>query len=74
MIVKQIKETPTIKGEKKTVANLQLICFMKIHTYTSDEVLFKGFAIRNEVDKKWDDRSKESIIFPKVNHVFALHL
>lgn len=45
-------EMPPIKGEKRTVANLQ---FEKLYDnpykYTSDEVLFDVFAIRKEFTK-----------------------
>lgn len=45
-------EMPPIKGEKKTVANLQFdMLYENPYKYTSDEVLFSVFAIRNEVDK-----------------------
>lgn len=51
-------EIPPIKGEKKSIANLQFeMLFEKPYTYTSDDVLFSVFAIRkafnsNELDEQ----------------------
>ena len=42
-------EMPPIKGEKKTVANLQFdMLYENPHKYTSDEILFDVFAERKE--------------------------
>lgn len=45
-------EMPPIKGDKKTVANLQFDhLYEHPYEYTSDELLFKVFAIRKEFSK-----------------------
>ncbi|TGK31068.1 hypothetical protein EHQ12_03220 [Leptospira gomenensis] len=46
-------EIPPLKGENKTVANLQFD-MVKNHPYrfTSDDVLFEVFAIRNDIKKE----------------------
>lgn len=45
-------EMPPLKGEKKTVANLQFdMLYENPYKYTSDDVLFSVFAIRNEFEK-----------------------
>lgn len=51
-------EMPPIKGEKKTVANLQFeMLYENPYRYTSDEVLFGVFAIRKEFTKgEMDDQ------------------
>ena len=46
-------EVPPIKGDKKTVANLQFeILYDHPYQFTSDEILFKIFAIRKEIPKR----------------------
>ncbi len=53
-------EMPPIKGEKKTVANLQFdILYENPYKYTSDEVLFDVFAIRKEFEKGEMDEQRE---------------
>ncbi|MGD1848014.1 MAG: DUF6157 family protein [Salibacteraceae bacterium] len=53
-------EMPPVKGEKKTVANLQFdMLYESPYAYTSDEVLFDVFAIRKafvagEMDEQRD--------------------
>lgn len=43
-------EIPPQKGETKTVANLQFeLMAENPYTFTSDEVIFKGFALKNEL-------------------------
>lgn len=45
-------EMPPLKGDKKTAANLQFeMLYENPYKYTSDEVLFQVFAIRNEFDE-----------------------
>lgn len=45
-------EMPPIKGEKKSVANLQFdMLYENPYKYTSDDVLFGVFAIRKEFDE-----------------------
>ena len=49
-------EMPPLKGEKKTVANLQFeMLYDNPYRYTSDEVLFGVFATR----KQFEGREKE---------------
>ena len=44
-------EMPPIKGEKKTMANLQFdMVYENPYQHTSDEVLFGVFAIRKELE------------------------
>lgn len=43
-------EVPPVKGDKKTVANLQFdMVFDNPYKYTSDDVLFSVFAMRKEI-------------------------
>lgn len=43
-------EIPPQKGEAKTVANLQFeLMTENPYTFTSDEVIFKGFTLKNEL-------------------------
>jgi hypothetical protein len=45
----QIGETPPLKGDKKTVANLQFeMLYENPYKFTSDEILFSVFAIRKD--------------------------
>lgn len=53
-------EMPPIKGDKKTVANLQFeMLYENPYTYTSDEVLFGVFATRKEFVKGELDEQRE---------------
>ena len=53
-------EMPPIKGEKKTVANLQFdMLYENPYKYTSDDVLFEVFAIRKEFDEGEMDEQRE---------------
>ena len=46
----QSAEVPPQKGEEKTVANLQFEMIIENpYQFTSDEVIFKGFAIKNKL-------------------------
>lgn len=46
-------EVPPVKGDTKTVANLQFDMVHKHpYTYTSDDVLFQVYADRNDLTKK----------------------
>lgn len=48
----EIGEVPPLKGDKKTVANLQFDMIIDHpYEYTSDDVLFQVYAIRNEIGK-----------------------
>ncbi|MDX2249194.1 MAG: DUF6157 family protein [Bacteroidia bacterium] len=53
----QSGEMPPLKGEKKSVANLQFeMLYENPYKYTSDEVLFDVFAQRKEVTKDvWEE-------------------
>ena len=45
-------EMPPLKGDKKTVANLQFdMLYEHPYEYTSDDVLFSVYALRNEIKK-----------------------
>lgn len=53
-------EIPPIKGDKKTVANLQFdMLYENPYKYTSDEVLFGLFSIRKEFSKDEIDEQRE---------------
>jgi hypothetical protein len=53
-------EMPPIKGDKKTVANLQFeMLYENPYKYTSDEVLFGVFALRKEFTKEELEEQKE---------------
>lgn len=53
-------EMPPIRGEKKTVANLQFdMLYENPYKYTSDEVLFGVFAIRKEFSQGELDEERE---------------
>ncbi|SEJ82919.1 hypothetical protein SAMN05192553_1226 [Cyclobacterium xiamenense] len=53
-------EMPPIKGEKKTVANLQFdMLYENPYKYTSDDVLFGVFAIRKEFENGELDEQRE---------------
>lgn len=53
-------EMPPIRGQKKTVANLQFdMLYENPYKYTSDEVLFGAFAIRKEFEKGEIEEQRE---------------
>jgi hypothetical protein len=53
-------EMPPIKGDKKTVANLQFdMLYENPYKYTSDEVLFGVFALRKKFTKEELEEQKE---------------
>lgn len=53
-------EMPPLKGDKKSVANLQFdMLYENPYKYTSDDVLFGAFAIRKEFDKREIDEQRE---------------
>ena len=53
-------ETPPMKGNKKSAANLQFeMLFENPYKFTSDDILFSVFAIRKEVPKNELAKNKE---------------
>ena len=53
-------EMPPIRGEKKSIANLQFdLLFEGPYKWTSDEVLFGVYAIRKEFNKGELDEQRE---------------
>ena len=47
-----LAEIPPLKGENKTIARLQFeMIYENPYTYTSDEVIFHCFAVKNDVSK-----------------------
>ncbi|CAD5293178.1 MULTISPECIES: DUF6157 family protein [unclassified Imperialibacter] len=51
---------PSLKGEKKSVANMQFdMVYDNPYKYTSDEVLFGVFALRNEFEPSELDEQRE---------------
>lgn len=46
-----LAEVPALKGDKKTVANLQFdMVIENPYKYTSDDVLFQVFAVKNNIE------------------------
>ncbi len=54
-------EMPPLKGEKKTIANLQFdMLFDNPYRYTSDDIIFSVFAERKEIPKReWKNEREE---------------
>ena len=53
-------EMPPLKGEKKSVANLQFeMLYSNPYKYTSDDVLFGVFAIRKEYSREELDDQRD---------------
>lgn len=65
-----VGEVPSVKGDKKSVANLQ---FAMLHGYpykfTSDDILFSVFAARKEIVEK-DLRAQRELFFSKEQPCF----
>ena len=58
-------EVPPIKGDKKTVANLQFDMLIDSpYKYTSDEVLFQIYTLRNEIQRN-DQKEARELFFSK---------
>lgn len=58
-------EVPPVKGDAKTVANLQFDMIIdNPYKYTSDDVLFHVYAVRNDV-KKTDFKEAREQFFSK---------
>jgi len=58
-------EIPPLKGEKKTVANLQFEMLIDHpYKYTSDDVIFQVYAQKNEI-KKSDQKEAREVFFSK---------
>lgn len=58
-------EVPPIKGDKKTVANLQFDMLIECpYKYTSDEVLFQIYTLRNEIQRN-DQKEARELFFSK---------
>lgn len=52
-------EIPSPKGDKKTIARLQFeMIYENPYRYTSDEVIFHSFAVKNEISKSEVDDAK----------------
>jgi hypothetical protein len=61
-----VGEIPPIKGDKKTVANLQFEMLSEHpYEYTSDDVLFSVFATRKEIANKEDRGEQRTVFFSK---------
>ena len=54
-------EVPPQKGDKLSVANIQYNMLHKHpYKYTSDEVIFQGYALKNELTKEeWNDAREQ---------------
>jgi hypothetical protein len=58
-------EMPPLKGDKKTVANLQFdMLYDHPYEYTSDDVIFGVYALRNEI-KKSEQKAARAEFFSK---------
>ena len=56
----KVAEIPPVKGDKKTVANLQFeLLYNNPYQYTSDEALFKVLSIRKEFTKQELEEQRE---------------
>lgn len=54
-------EIPPVKGDKKTIANLEFdMIINNPYKYTSDDVLFKVYALRNEISKPKLESEREA--------------
>lgn len=63
---------PPIKEIKKTIANIQFdMIYNNPYKYESDEVIFEGFAIKNEI-KEHDKPEAKKNFFLKVSLVLGL--
>ncbi|HYD23124.1 MAG TPA: DUF6157 family protein [Flavipsychrobacter sp.] len=61
----KVGEMPPLKGDKKTVANLQFdMLYEHPYEYTSDDVFFGVYAIRNEI-KKSEQKAARAEFFSK---------
>lgn len=57
-------EVPPQKGEEKTIANLQFeLLIENPYQYTSDEIIFKGYAHKNKLSSNLDQ--EREIFFSK---------
>jgi len=55
-----IGEVPPLKVDKPTIANIQFELISKNpYKFTSDDVLFKAYAIKNDLTEKEIDESKK---------------
>jgi len=58
-------EVPAVKGDKKTVANLQFDMLIDHpYKYTSDDVIFKVHALRNSIGTA-DQKAAREVFFSK---------
>ncbi len=58
-------DMPPIKGDAKTVANLQFdLVYNNPYKYTSDDVLFQVYANRNEITKR-DYKAERELYYSK---------
>lgn len=54
-------EIPPVKGDAKTAANIQFdMVYHHPYKYTSDDVLFEVFAIKNELKKSEHKKERET--------------
>ena len=53
-------EIPTLKGDKKSVANMQFeMLYENPYKFTSDDIFFQIFAVRNELTKSEYETERE---------------
>ena len=56
----QAGEMPPVKGDKPSVANLQFeMLYENPYKYTSDDIFFSGFALRNEIEPHRREEEKQ---------------
>lgn len=56
----EIAETPPVKGESKTVANLQFeMINNNPYKFSSDDIIFQVYAIKNDITKSEFEKERE---------------
>jgi hypothetical protein len=59
-------EVPPVKGDDKTIANLQFeMIFDNPYKYTSDDVIFHGYAVKNQIKSKAEQIEARAVFFSK---------
>jgi Family of unknown function (DUF6157) len=59
-------EVPPLKGDDKTIANLQFEMMIdNPYKYTSDDVIFHGYAVKNDIKGKTAQADARATFFSK---------
>lgn len=60
-----VAEVPPVKGDAKTIANMQFeMIAHHPYQYTSDDVIFNAYAVKNNIPKK-DQKAEREKFFSK---------